>query len=74
MGNCFQLCKPIILEAYVAAAGCCLSKALGQAVGLLTRRQWRAGDVTALLAVAGRLGLEVVLPDTALLRGKERAR
>jgi len=41
---------------------------------LLTRRQWREGDVAALQAVAGRLGLEVVLPDIDLLRRNERAR
>jgi hypothetical protein len=44
-----------------------------EAVSLLTRRQWRAGDVAVLLAVAGRLELDVVPPDTALLRGKGRA-
>ena len=35
-----------------------------EAAGLLRRRQWRAGDVAALQAVAGRLGLQVVPPDT----------
>jgi hypothetical protein len=30
-----------------------------EAVRLLTRRQWREGDVAALRAVAARLGLEV---------------
>jgi hypothetical protein len=39
-----------------------------EAVSLLTRRQWRAGDVVALQAVADRLGLQVVPPDTSLLR------
>jgi len=34
-----------------------------EAVRLLTRRQWRAGDVAALRAVAARLGLEVHLPE-----------
>ena len=53
-------------------AAVCLPAAA--AVGLLTRRQWRADDVAALQAVAGRLGLEVVPPDTGLLRGKETAR
>ena len=32
-----------------------------EAVRLLTRRQWREGDVAALRAVADRLGLEVTL-------------
>ncbi len=32
-----------------------------EAVRLLTRRQWREGDVAALRAVAARLGLEVPL-------------
>jgi hypothetical protein len=32
-----------------------------EAVRLLTRRQWREGDVAALRAVADRLGLEVPL-------------
>lgn len=36
------------------------------AVSLLTRRQWRPGDVAALRAVAARLGLEVALPDLDL--------
>jgi hypothetical protein len=39
-----------------------------EAVGLLIRRQWRAGDVAALQALANRLGLQVVPPDTSLLR------
>ncbi len=47
------------------------SAAIGTAVGLppaeaqrlLTRRQWRAGNVEALQAVAARLGLEVPLED-----------
>ena len=37
-----------------------------EAVSLLTRRQWRAGDVAALRAVAARLGLEVALPELGL--------
>ncbi|MFC7478178.1 hypothetical protein ACFQS7_27780 [Dankookia sp. GCM10030260] len=40
-----------------------------EAVSLLTRRQWRAGDIAALKAVADRLGLQVVPPDTSLLWG-----
>jgi hypothetical protein len=42
-------------------------------VGLLTRPQWRAGDVAALQAVAGLHGLEVVPLDTDLLRGNATA-
>src|SRR4051794_15407407 len=37
--------------------------ACGRVVGLLTPRQWRAGDVAALQPVAERLGLTVVPPD-----------
>jgi hypothetical protein len=43
------------------------------AVGLLTRRHWRSGDVAALQAVALRLGLEVVPPDTNLLGNRSEA-
>jgi len=57
-----------------AAIGTAVGLPAAEAVGLLTRRQWRAGDVAALQAVAGRLELDVVLPDTELLRGKGRAR
>ena len=57
-----------------AAIGAAVGLPAAEAVSLLTRRQWRAGDVAALQAVAGRLELEVVPPDTDLLRGKERAR
>lgn len=56
-----------------AAIGDVVGLPAAEAVSLLTRRQWRAGDVAALQAVAGRLQLNVVLPDTGLLRGKERA-
>jgi hypothetical protein len=55
-----------------AAIGLAVDLAPAEAVGLLTHRQWRAGDVAALQAVAGRLGLKVVPPDTGLLPGKER--
>jgi hypothetical protein len=37
-----------------------------EAVRLLTRRQWRAGDVDAPQAVANRLGLEVPLEGLGL--------
>ena len=53
-----------------AAIGAAAGLPAAEAVGLLTRRQWRAGDVAALQAVAERLGLQVVPPDTSLLRGK----
>jgi hypothetical protein len=57
-----------------AAIGAETALPAAKAVGLLTRRQWRAGDVAALQAVADQLGLQVVPPDTSLLRGVERAR
>ena len=43
-----------------------------EAVRLLTRRQWRDGDVEALQAVADRLGLQVPLAglDPAAGRGR----
>lgn len=52
-----------------AAIGAAAGVPSAEVVGLLTRQQWRAGDVTALQAVADRLGLQVVPPDAALLRG-----
>ena len=52
-----------------AAIGAAAGLPAAEALGLLTRRQWRAGDIAALQAVADRLGLEVVPPDTNLLRG-----
>jgi hypothetical protein len=54
-----------------AAIGAAVGLPAAEVVGLLTRRQWRAGDVVALQALADRLGLEVVPPDTSLLRGME---
>jgi hypothetical protein len=53
-----------------AAIGAAAGLPAAEAVGLLTRWQWRTGDVAALQAVAKRLGLEIVSADTALLRGK----
>ena len=53
-----------------AAIGAAASLPAAEALSLLTRRQWRAGDVAALQAVAGHLGLKVVPPDTNLLPGK----
>lgn len=54
-----------------AAIGAAAGLPGAEAVSLLTRRQWRAGDVATLQAVADRLGLEVVPPNTDLLRGAE---
>ncbi|TDH60102.1 hypothetical protein E2C06_23975 [Dankookia rubra] len=48
------------------AIGAAVGMPAAEAAGLLTRRQWRAGDVAALQAVAERLGLNVALPDTCL--------
>jgi len=46
-----------------------IARAIGlppaEAVRLLTRRQWREGDVAALQAVAERLGLDVPLEGLA---------
>ena len=47
-----------------AAVGAATGLSAAEAAGLLRRRQWRAGGVAALQAVAGRLGLQVVPPDT----------
>jgi hypothetical protein len=55
-----------------AAIGAAAGLPPAEAVRLLTRRQWRAGDLAALQAVAARLGLHVVPPDTDLLWGKAR--
>ncbi len=48
------------------AIGAAVGLPAADAVSLLTRRQWRAGDVAALQAVASRLGLEVALPELGL--------
>ena len=45
-----------------AQIGAALGLPAAAAVGLLTRRQWREGDVAALRAVADRLGLQVAPP------------
>jgi hypothetical protein len=42
-----------------AAIGMTLGMPAAEAQGLLTRRQWREGDVAALQAAAKRLGLSV---------------
>jgi hypothetical protein len=44
-----------------------------EVVRLLTRRQWREGDVAALQAVAARLGLDVPLDGLGLPAGPRRA-
>jgi hypothetical protein len=43
-------------------------------VRLLTRRQWRDGDVAALQAVVDRLGLQIALPDLDLAAGRAGGR
>jgi hypothetical protein len=55
-----------------AAAGAAIGLLAPEAAGLLRRRQWRAGDVAALQAVAGRLGLQVVSPDSDHLWRRNR--
>ena len=45
-----------------------------EAAGLLRRKQWRAGDLAALRAVANRLGLAVPLEGLDPAAGKGRAR
>jgi hypothetical protein len=45
-----------------------------EAVRLLSRRQWRDGDVAALRMVADRLGLKVDLEGFDPAAGKEEAR
>ena len=49
-----------------AAIGAAVGLPAAEAVSLLTRRQWRAGDVAVLRAAAARLGLEVALPELGL--------
>ena len=44
------------------AIGATVGLPAAEAVSLLTRRQWRAGDVAALRTIAARLGLDVALP------------
>ena len=57
-----------------AAIGAAVGLPAAEAVGLLTRRQWRAGDVAALWAVAARLGLQVTMPELGLAAGRARER
>src|SRR3954463_11682686 len=49
-----------------AAIGAATGLHASEAVRLLTRRQWREGDVAALKAIADRLGLEVPLEGLRL--------
>lgn len=68
----------IHLEGLGAATPATIGAAAGlsaaEATGLLTRRQWREGDVAALQAVADRIGLEVVRPVIDLSKGKAEPR
>ena len=50
-----------------AAVGAAAGLPAAEAVGLLARRQWRAGNVDALQTMAERLKLDVMPPDTNLL-------
>ena len=43
-----------------AAIGEALGMPVAEATGLLTRRQWREGDVALLQAAAARLGVQVL--------------
>ena len=56
-----------------AAIGAATSLPAAEAVRLLSRRQWREGDIAALRAVADRLGLEVPLKGLGLSAAKEDA-
>ena len=56
-----------------AAIGAAVGLPATEAVRLLTRRQWREGDLEALQAVADRLGLVVRLDGLGLPPGPERA-
>jgi hypothetical protein len=48
-----------------AAIGEALGMPAAEATSLLTRRQWREGDVARLEAAAGRLGLQVPQPASS---------
>jgi hypothetical protein len=56
-----------------AAIGAAVGLPATEAVRLLTRRQWREGDLEALQADADRLGLVVRLDGLGLTPGSERA-
>jgi hypothetical protein len=55
-----------------AAIGAATGLPAAEAVRLLSRRQWREGDVEALQAVASRLGLAVPLAGLGLPTGPGR--
>ena len=65
------ICLRYTINTHLEDRGVTRPAAIGAAAGLLTRRQWRAGDVAALRAVAARLGLEGALPELGL--GASRA-
>ena len=52
------------------AIGTAVGLPAAEAVSLLTRRQWRAGDVAALRALAARLRLAVALPELGIAAGR----
>jgi hypothetical protein len=53
-----------------AAIGAAVGLPPAEAVRLLTRRQWREGDVAALQGVADRLGLQVDLREFGPTAGR----
>ena len=55
-----------------AAIGAALGMPPAEATKLLTRHQWREGDVEQLEAAATHLGLQVPMPDPLLLGGHLR--
>jgi hypothetical protein len=55
-----------------AAIGAATGFPVAEIVRLLTRRQWREGDVAALKAIADRLGLDVPLEGLGLARREGR--
>jgi len=55
-----------------AAVGAATSLPATEAVRLLTRRQWREGEVAVLKAIADRLGLHVPLEGLGLAMRKGR--
>ena len=68
------------INTHLEDQGLATSAAIGAATGLptvevvrlLTRRQWREGDVAALKAIADRLGIDVQLKGPGLLRQEGR--
>lgn len=57
-----------------AAIGAAARLSAAEAVTLLIRWQFRAGNVAGLQTMAERLGLDVVPPDTNLYLGRAQAR